>query len=79
LTFYQLGKAAQNAFIERVNRSYLKAVLDAFLFHTITNAQAITGDWLEEYNAIRPHEALGHMLPNHYAQKQPGFFHFQMA
>ncbi len=33
--------------------------------------QAITEDWLEEYNAIRPHEALGDVPPYQYALKHP--------
>ena len=65
----QPGKPAQNAFIERFNRTYREAVLDAFLFHTVAEVQAITEDWLEEYNTIRPHEALGHVPPYQYALK----------
>ena len=70
LAFIQPGKPAQNAFIERFNRTYREAVLDAFLFHTVAEVQAITEDWLEEYNAIRPHEALGDVPPYQYARKQ---------
>jgi putative transposase len=71
LAFIQPGKPAQNAFIERFNRTYREAVLDAFLFHTVAEVQAITEDWLEEYNAIRPHEALGDVPPYQYALKEP--------
>ena len=71
LAFIQPGKPAQNAFIERFNRTYREAVLDAYLFHTVAEVQAITEDWLEEYNAIRPHEALGDVPPYQYALKQP--------
>jgi len=71
LAFIQPGKPAQNAFIERFNRKYREAVLDAFVFHTVAEVQAITEDWLEEYNAIRPHEALGDVPPYQYALKQP--------
>jgi len=70
LAFIQPGKPAQNAFIERFNRTYREAVLDAYLFHTVAEVQAITEDWLEEYNAIRPHEALGNVPPYQYAFKQ---------
>ena len=70
LAFIQPGKPAQNAFIERFNRTYREAVLDAFLFHSVAEVQAITEDWLEEYNAIRPHEALGDVPPYQYALKQ---------
>ena len=71
LAFIQPGKPAQNAFIERFNRTYREAVLDAYLFETIAEAQAITDDWLEEYNLIRPHEALGGVPPYQFVREQP--------
>ncbi len=66
LAFIQPGKPAQNAFIERFNRSYREEILDAYLFDSVTEAQALTEAWLEEYNAIRPHEALGGVPPYQY-------------
>ena len=39
--------------------TYREAVLDTFVFRTVAEDQAITEDWLEEYYAILPHEALG--------------------
>ena len=35
--------------------------------------QAITEDWLEEYNAVRPHAALGGLPPYQYTAKLSGF------
>ena len=69
LAFIQPGKPAQNAFIERFNRTFREDVLDPYLFTSLREAREITEVWVEEYNAIRPHEALGNLPPYQYATK----------
>jgi len=48
----------ENAYIERFNRNYSEDVLDAYLFTSLNEAREITEPWIEESNAMRPHEAL---------------------
>lgn len=63
IQYIQPGKPAQNAYIERFNRSYREAVLDMYLFQNIQEAQNITNVWIKHYNEERPHEALNNQSP----------------
>jgi putative transposase len=69
LLYIQPGKPAQNAYIERFNRSYREEILDMYLFDTIEQVQQLTDKWLVHYNNHRPHEALSHMTPKEFSQQ----------
>ena len=66
--FIEPGKPAQNAYIERFNRTYREEVLDMHLFRNISDVQTITDEWLKEYNDERPHESLGNLTPKGYKE-----------
>ena len=53
----------QNGYIERFNRLYHEAILDAYSFFDINEVRVLTDEWIEEYNTKRPHESLGNKTP----------------
>jgi len=64
IQFIQPGKPMQNGYIERFNRLYREAILDAYLFFDLSEVRTLTEEWMEEYNFKRPHESLNNLTPN---------------
>jgi len=63
LRFIQPGKPAQNAYIERFNRTVRHEWLNYHLFNSIAHAQETATAWLWGYNAERPNTAIGGITP----------------
>ena len=74
IEYIQPGKPAQNGFVECFNCTYREEVLDLYLFGSLDEARKITGNWLHEYNAIRPHASLGNQTPFEFAANQKSVY-----
>ena len=44
-------------------------MLSAYLFDSLDEGREITAEWLERYNEIRPHDALGNLPPARYREQ----------
>lgn len=63
LQFIQPGKPAQNAYVERFNRTVRQEWLNLTIFESIAHAQETATRWLWLYNGDRPNTAIGGITP----------------
>ena len=63
LMYIQRGKPAQNAYVERYNRTVRHEWLDMHDFTSVEHAQLLATEWLWTYNNERPNTAIGGVPP----------------
>ena len=66
--YIQPGKPMQNAFIERLNKTYREDVLNAYLFDNLEQVRILSDEWLWTYNKELPHGSIGDMTPYEFAR-----------
>jgi len=67
--FIEKGSPQQNAFVERFNGTMHDEVLNGEEFDSLLEARVVIGNWLVEYNTLRPHRGLG--MPTRIAGMRP--------
>jgi transposase InsO family protein len=65
--FIEKGSPQQNAFVERFNGTMRDELLNGEEFDSLLEARVVIGNWLVEYNTLRPHRGLGMLTPAAYA------------
>jgi putative transposase len=63
LEFIRPGKPIENAFIESFNGRLRDECLNAHVFQSTSEAQAVLNAWRQDYNHVRPHSALNDRTP----------------
>ncbi len=79
IQYIQPGEPNQNAYIERFNRTYREEVLSLYLFRNLKEVREITYWWMNDYNELRPHDALGDMTPSDYMLRYTGNSTFKLS
>jgi putative transposase len=69
LDFIRPGRPVENGYIESFNGTLRAECLDAHWFGDLAEARQRIESWRIEYNASRPHRALGERTPNEFARE----------
>jgi putative transposase len=66
--FIEPGSPWQNAYVESFNARARDELLDLEQFNSLAEAIVVIEDWRQDYNAHRPHSALGNLSPHAFAR-----------
>lgn len=69
LDFIRPGRPMENGMIESFNGRLRDECLNVHLFWTIEDGRGKLEAWRSDYNAVRPHSALGQLTPEEYAAR----------
>lgn len=69
LHFIAPGKPTQNANIESLNGKIRDELFNMHRFMTIFEARRAAAEWMQDYNDVRPHSALGYRTPREFAEQ----------
>lgn len=68
INFIQPGKPIENAYAESFNGRLRDECLNTNWFMSLKHAREVIEDWRKDYNAVRPHSALGGMAPQEFIE-----------
>lgn len=65
--FIEKGSPQQNCYVERFNGTMRRELLNAEIFHSLTEARVLVHEFVQRYNHDRPHRSLGMKSPARFA------------
>ena len=72
LMFIQPRKPTQDGYVERLNASLRKELLDTYIFRSLDQVRQMIEEWRRDFNYERPHQSLNYQTPIEYALANTG-------